>query len=77
MSEAKPVLIDGAWRAAQADGTFAAANPSTKESTGEVYPVSGQADVDAAVEAAAGAAEELAGMERVWPRKVKLRRILN
>ena len=61
MSEAKPVLIDGAWRAAQADGTFAAANPSTKESTGEVYPVSGQADVDAAVEAAAGAAEELAG----------------
>ena len=63
MSEAKPVLIAGEWRAASATGSFTPQNPVTTELTGESYPVSDLADVDAAVAAAAAAAEELAAMD--------------
>ncbi len=61
MSEPKPVLIAGEWRAANAAGTFEPGNPTTMEPTGEVYPVSGPEDVEEAVEAAAQVTEQLAG----------------
>ena len=63
MAEAQPVLIDGQWRAAQAERTFTPMNPTTMEPTGEVYPVSLVEDVNAAVEAAAAASEVLLGVE--------------
>jgi NADP-dependent aldehyde dehydrogenase len=56
---AEPVLIAGAWRAADAVGSFRAANPLTGESLAEEYPVSSRKDVDAALAAGAAAAEEL------------------
>ena len=40
MAEVQPVLIAGTWRPAEAEGTFQPDNPTTKEKTGEVYPVS-------------------------------------
>jgi 2,5-dioxopentanoate dehydrogenase len=54
-----PVLLDGAWRPAQRTGTFTATNPKTTQPLPAVYPVSGWADVDAALTAAARAAPEL------------------
>ena len=60
MAETQPVLIAGTWRPAAAEGTFQPDNPTTKEQTGEVYPVSTVADVEKAVEAAAVAAEQIA-----------------
>ena len=60
MAEVQPVLIAGTWRPADAEGTFQPDNPTTKEKTGEVYPVSTVADVEKAVEAAAVAAEQIA-----------------
>jgi NADP-dependent aldehyde dehydrogenase len=59
MSNPRDVLIDGEWRPADATGTFEAVNPSTGETIGDPYPVSSRADVDAALSAAAEAAEEL------------------
>ena len=60
MAEAQSVLIAGTWRPANAEGTFQPDNPTTKEKTGEVYPVSTVEDVEEAVEAAAVAAEQIA-----------------
>ena len=60
MAESQPVLIAGTWRPADAEGTFQPDNPTTKEKTGEVYPVSTVGDVEEAVEAAAVAAEQIA-----------------
>ena len=65
MSDAKHVLIAGEWRAASATDTFQPVNPATTEPTGESYPVSDLADINAAVNAAADAAEELAGMDQM------------
>ncbi|HEY0714020.1 MAG TPA: aldehyde dehydrogenase family protein, partial [Polyangia bacterium] len=45
----QPVLIDGGFRASEAAGTFAPDNPSTREGTGEIYPVSAAAEVEAAI----------------------------
>jgi alpha-ketoglutaric semialdehyde dehydrogenase len=59
MSKAQKVLIAGAWRDSDAVGTFEPVNPSTKEATGEVYPVSSEAETLEAVEAAAVASEQL------------------
>jgi NADP-dependent aldehyde dehydrogenase len=59
MAKAEKVLIDGAWRPAEATGTFRAINPATGETIGPVYPVSSRADVDAALAAGRAAAEAL------------------
>ncbi|MBI1900221.1 MAG: aldehyde dehydrogenase (NADP(+)) [Planctomycetia bacterium] len=50
------VLIAGAWRTANAAGTFQAENPATCEPLPPVFPVSTWADCDAALAAAASAA---------------------
>ena len=60
MSKAQKVLIAGQWRDSDAVGTFEPDNPSTRQPTGEVYPVSGQTEVLEAVEAAAVASEDMA-----------------
>jgi NADP-dependent aldehyde dehydrogenase len=54
-----PILIGGTWRPAKAADTFHATNPRTSESLADLYPVSGWDDIDAALAAAAKAAEEL------------------
>ena len=59
MSKAQKVLIAGAWRDSKAAGTFEPDNPTTREPTGEVYPVSSEEEVMEAVEAAAVVSEEL------------------
>ena len=61
--DTKPVLIAGAWRAAeQPTGPFQSMNPATSELLPDVYPVSSTADVDAACVAGAAAAGELAAL---------------
>ncbi|HIG15930.1 MAG TPA: aldehyde dehydrogenase family protein, partial [Candidatus Handelsmanbacteria bacterium] len=59
MSKAQKVLIAGAWRDSDASGTFEPNNPSTREPTGELYPVSSLDEATEAVEAAAVASEQL------------------
>ena len=59
MATPQQVLIAGEWRDAESAGTFEPDNPTTQSPTGEVYPVSGPGDVEAAVEAAAGASEQI------------------
>lgn len=54
-----PVWIAGAWRAAQASGSFHAEDPSTGTPLPTPYPVSTRADVIAALEAGSQAAEAL------------------
>ena len=61
-SETQPVLINGEWRASDAASTFAADNPSTREPTGEVYPVSSAAEVEQVITHAHAASLELHGM---------------
>ena len=58
-NNSQSVLIAGQWRSADAVGTFQPTNPQTKESTGEVYPVSSINDVEEAVVAAAEVSEQL------------------
>src|SRR5262245_17168669 len=53
------VLIDGQWRASHAVSSFHAVNPATGERLPDSYPMSGWEDCDAALEAAARAADEL------------------
>lgn len=55
----EPVLIDGAWRAAAAGGTFHAENPGAQAPLDEVYPLSTWDDCSAALDAATRAAETL------------------
>ncbi len=55
----RPVLIDGAWRAAKSAGSFRAENPATREPLADEYPVSAWADCDAALAAAVAAHEAL------------------
>ena len=62
-ADPQPVLIAGQWRPADQVGTFEPTNPTTNQGTGQTFPVSSQADVDAAVEAAAAASEQLAGTD--------------
>lgn len=53
------VLIAGDWRAAQSSDSYPSLDPATGESLAESFPVSGWADCDAALEAAAGCVAEL------------------
>jgi NADP-dependent aldehyde dehydrogenase len=48
-----PILIAGRWQSADFPRTFRASNPATDEVIAEDYPISGWADVDAALTAAA------------------------
>jgi 2,5-dioxopentanoate dehydrogenase len=54
-----PVLIGGAWREANASGTFGSENPATGERLPDEFPISTWADCDAALDAAAEAARAL------------------
>ena len=53
----QPVLLAGTWRQADAASTYQAENPATGERLPEAYPVSRWSDCDAALTAAAAAAE--------------------
>ncbi len=53
------VLIDGKWRAADAEGTFQAENPAKGEPLPQAFPISRWADCDAALNAATTAAARL------------------
>jgi NADP-dependent aldehyde dehydrogenase len=53
------VLIDGKWRAANAEGTFHAENPATGGALPLLFPISRWSDCDLALTAATGAAAEL------------------
>ncbi|MCH7726940.1 MAG: aldehyde dehydrogenase (NADP(+)) [Planctomycetes bacterium] len=55
----RPVLIGGQWRDADANSSFHAVNPATKEPIPDDYPVSSWKDCDEALDAAASAAESL------------------
>lgn len=59
-----PVLVAGEWRASlDAHAGFRAFDPTTGGEIGPVFPVSGPADVEAALVAATSAATELAAAE--------------
>lgn len=59
-SELQPVLVAGRWQASRSPvSSFQAENPTTGEALPEQYPVSSQAEVIAAVEAGAEAAQQL------------------
>jgi alpha-ketoglutaric semialdehyde dehydrogenase len=53
------VLIDGKWRAADAEGTFHAENPAKGETLPATFPTSRWSDCDEALDAATKAAAEL------------------
>ena len=53
------ILIDGKWRAADAEGTFHAENPAKAEPLPIEFPISRWSDCDAALNAATQAAAEL------------------
>nr|WP_254508342.1 aldehyde dehydrogenase (NADP(+)) [Anatilimnocola floriformis] len=55
----QPVLIAGEWRTSISSGSFQAENPATQEKLAAQFPVSTWADCEAALAAAATAAEEL------------------
>ena len=60
MSDLHPILVAGAWRAAEnPSATITAASPATGETLPGTYPISSQADVDAALAAASEAAPAL------------------
>jgi alpha-ketoglutaric semialdehyde dehydrogenase len=58
-----PVLIDGAWRAANVTGSFQAVNPATGEALPDEYPRSAWADCDAALDAAQQAFAAMRGLD--------------
>ena len=60
--DAEPVLIAGRWRAATATDSFRAVDPTTGVARPQQWPVSGWSDVDAALDAAVGAAPALASL---------------
>lgn len=60
----QPVLIAGKWRAADAAGSFQAANPQTGATLPDVYPTSAWTDCDAALTAAAAAFQTLRTVPR-------------
>jgi NADP-dependent aldehyde dehydrogenase len=60
---AAQVLIDGKWRAADAEGTFHAENPAKGEALPLAFPISRWSDCDAALTAATKAAAELRTIE--------------
>lgn len=63
MSDQPQVLIGGQWRAADAPtGSFRAEDPTRAEAIGPAFPISGADDVEAALDAAASIAGELAAV---------------
>jgi NADP-dependent aldehyde dehydrogenase len=54
-----PVFVGGQWRASDAAGTFSPDNPTTREPTGEVFPVSSAREVEEVVTHAHQAAQAL------------------
>lgn len=66
-SQIHPILIAGSWRASRSGESFTATNPRTRAALADRYPVSGWADLDAALfaaDAAAPAMRDLPG-ERI------------
>ena len=61
------VLIDGGWRAAEAESEFFAENPNTAKKIERAFPVSRWSDCDRALSAAVKAAHEL---ENTPPEKI-------
>ncbi len=55
----QPILIAGQWRPSNSSGTFHSENPATQERLPNDYPISTWSDCDAALTAAAQAADEL------------------
>lgn len=63
MNTFEPVLVGGSWRAPRdPQGSFQAEDPARAAPIGPVFPVSGGADIEAAMRAAVGVADELATM---------------
>ncbi len=62
MAQLQPVLIAGQWRPSNHTGSFSPLNPSTRQPTGEVFPVSSLEEVEEVIEAAARASEALLGV---------------
>jgi 2,5-dioxopentanoate dehydrogenase len=60
--EVAQILIDGKWRKAEGEGIFHATNPATGETLATPFPISEWPDCDAALSAAADAANELRGL---------------
>ncbi|MBU6308362.1 MAG: aldehyde dehydrogenase family protein [Planctomycetes bacterium] len=60
MTVVEPILVAGAWRPAAARRTYRAIAPATGMPFEVEWPVSGWSDVDAALDAATGAARDLA-----------------
>ncbi|MBA3469452.1 MAG: aldehyde dehydrogenase family protein [Herpetosiphonaceae bacterium] len=60
MSQLQPILVAGAWRQAEAVDQFTAINPRTRQPLEARFPVSGRADLLAAIAAGAAVAPELA-----------------
>jgi NADP-dependent aldehyde dehydrogenase len=56
----QPVLVNGRWRPAAVVDSFRAVDPATGATRDDVWPVSGWADVDEALDAATHAARDLA-----------------
>jgi NADP-dependent aldehyde dehydrogenase len=56
---AEPILIGGEWRPAAAADIYRAIDPSTGQPRDAIWPVSSWSDVDAALDAATQAADEL------------------
>jgi alpha-ketoglutaric semialdehyde dehydrogenase len=59
MPNTHPILIDGQWRPATVTDTFTATDPRTRQPLPDAYPVSGWADLDAALAAAASTVPEM------------------
>lgn len=53
------ILTGGQWRESRSSATFQAENPQTRQPLPDTYPVSTWADCEEALDAAAGAAEQL------------------
>ena len=70
-----PVLIAGAWRAAQSSRSFGSENPALGEKLPGEYPISDWADCDAALAAATAAAAALRSLrarpDRRLPRRLR------
>lgn len=60
MTTPEKILVAGRWRAADATSTYQAFDPTAAKTLAAVWPVSGWADVDEALDAAVAAAAELA-----------------
>lgn len=62
MAQLQPVLIAGQWRPSRSAGSFSPLNPSTRQPTGEVFPVSSLEEVEEVIALAAQASEALLGI---------------